>query len=106
MSKLALGAVAGWVIGGATFGIGLYAIANLKGAPTGLWVTFGLKLLSVTGYKIMMVVMVTYLMKDCGLSDSDAQFGYLVLGLLMSCSTLLAGSITDANIRGALWSSA
>jgi predicted MFS family arabinose efflux permease len=96
MSKLALGAVAGWVIGGATFGIGLYAIANLKGAPTGLWVTFGLKLLSVTGYKIMMVVMVSYLMKDCGLSDSDAQFGYLVLGLLMSCSTLLAGSITDA----------
>ena len=57
--------------GGATFGIGIYAIANLKDAPAGLWVTFGLKLLSVTGYKIMMVVMVSYLMKDCGMSDSD-----------------------------------
>lgn len=52
MAKLSLGIVAGWVIGGATFGIGLYAIANLRGAPAGLWVTFGLKLLSVTGYKI------------------------------------------------------
>jgi predicted MFS family arabinose efflux permease len=96
MSKLALGAVAGWVIGGATFGIGLYAITNLKGAPTGLWVTFGLKLLSVTGYKIMMVVMVTYLMKDCGLSDKNAQYGGMALGLMMSGCTLLAGSITDA----------
>ncbi|MBL9116209.1 MAG: MFS transporter [Verrucomicrobiaceae bacterium] len=96
MAKLGLGIVAGWVIGGATFGIGLYAIANLRGAPSGLWVTFGLKLLSVTGYKIMMVVMVSYLMKDCGLSDSDAQFGYLLLGLMMSSCTLLAGSITDA----------
>ncbi|WP_395742823.1 MFS transporter [Prosthecobacter sp.] len=96
MTKLALGAVAGWVIGGATFGIGLYAIANLKDAPAGLWVTFALKLLSVTGYKIMMVVMVSYLMKDCGMSDKEAQHGYLLLGLLMSGSTLLAGSITDA----------
>lgn len=96
MAKLGLGPVAGWVIGGATFGIGLYAIANLKDAPAGLWVTFGLKLLSVTGYKIMMVVMVSYLMKDCGMSDADAQFGYLLLGLMMSGSTLLAGSITDA----------
>jgi hypothetical protein len=96
MAKLSLGIVAGWVIGGATFGIGLYAIANLRGAPAGLWVTFGLKLLSVTGYKIMMVVMVSYLMKDCGMSDTDAQFGYLLLGLMMSGCTLLAGSITDA----------
>lgn len=96
MSKLGLGAVAGWVIGSATFGIGLYALANLRGAPSELWVTFGLKLLSVTGYKIMMVVMVSYLMKDCGMSDADAQLGYLVLGLMMSGSTLLAGSITDA----------
>lgn len=96
MVKLSLGVVAGYVIGGATFGIGIYAIANLKDAPAGLWVTFGLKLLSVTGYKIMMVVMVSYLMKDCGLSDSDAQFGYLLLGLMMSSCTLLAGSITDA----------
>ena len=96
MTKLALGAVAGCVIGGATFGIGLYAIANLKDAPPGLWVTFALKLLSVTGYKIMMVVMVSYLMKDCGMSDAEAQHGYLLLGLMMSGSTLLAGSITDA----------
>lgn len=96
MTKLALGGVAGCVIGGATFGIGLYAIANLKDAPAGLWVTFGLKLLSVTGYKIMMVVMVSYLMKDCGMTDAEAQHGYLLLGLLMSSSTLLAGSITDA----------
>lgn len=96
MVKLSLGVVAGYVIGGATFGIGIYAIANLKDAPAGLWVTFGLKLLSVTGYKIMMVVMVSYLMKDCGMSDSDAQFGYLLLGLMMSSCTLLAGSITDA----------
>lgn len=96
MAKLSLGVVAGWVIGTATFGIGLYALANLRDAPAGLWVTFGLKLLSVTGYKIMMVVMVSYLMKDCGMSDADAQFGYLLLGLMMSGCTLLAGSITDA----------
>ncbi len=88
--------MAGCVIGGATFGIGLYAIANLKDAPPGLWVTFGLKLLSVTGYKIMMVVMVSYLMKDCGLTDVEAQHGYMLLGLMMSGCTLLAGSITDA----------
>lgn len=96
MVKLSLGIVAGWVIGGATFGIGLYAMANLRGAPSGLWVTFGLKLLSVTGYKITMVVMVSYLMKDCGMSDSNAQLGYMLLGIMMSCCTLLAGSITDA----------
>lgn len=96
MVKLSLGIVAGCVIGSTTFGIGLYAIANLRDAPAGLWVTFGLKLLSVTGYKIMMVVMVSYLMKDCGMNDTDAQFGYLLLGLMMSSCTLLAGSITDA----------
>ncbi|MBB5033437.1 MFS transporter [Prosthecobacter vanneervenii] len=96
MYKLALGVVAGWVIGGATFGIGLYAIANLKGAPAGLWVTFGLKLLSVTCYKILMVVMVSYLSKDCGMSAANAQYAYAVFGFMMSCCTLLAGSITDA----------
>jgi MFS family permease len=96
MRKLGLGEVAGYTIGGATFGIGLYAISNLKGAAPSLWVTFGLKLLSVTGYKIMMVAMVSYMMKDCGFTDQEAQHGYLFLGLLMSSCTLLAGSITDA----------
>ncbi|WP_395741170.1 MFS transporter [Prosthecobacter sp.] len=96
MKKLALGGVAGGVIGGATFGIGLYAIANLKGAPAGLWVTFGLKLLSVTCYKILMVAMVSYLSKDCGLDTATAQYAYATFGFMMSCCTLLAGSITDA----------
>ncbi|WP_395753777.1 MFS transporter [Prosthecobacter sp.] len=96
MKKLALGAVAGGVIGGATFGIGLYAMANLRGAPAGLWVTFGLKLLSVTCYKILMVVMVSYLSKDCGMDTATAQYAYAAFGLMMSGCTLLAGSITDA----------
>lgn len=94
--KAGLGAVPGCVIGVTVFSIGLLAVLRLSGVPRELWFTFGLKFFSVTAYKIVTVVLVSYLIKDCGLSDSRAQWLFGIWGMFMSVSTVLSGSITDA----------
>jgi dipeptide/tripeptide permease len=91
-----LGTVPGYIIGASVFGIGIFAVLKLAGSPPGLWLTFGLKFFSVTAYKLVAVVLVSYLIKDCGMKDSQAQWVFGAWGVFMSISTLLAGSITDA----------
>jgi MFS family permease len=90
-----LGMVPGVVTGAAIFGIGSFALLRLSGAPGSLWVTFGIKFFSVTAYKIVTVVLVSYLVKDCGLKDTSAQWLFGVWGMFMSVATLLSGSLTD-----------
>jgi MFS family permease len=95
-AKLNLGTVPGWVIGTSIFGVGTFALMNLKETPTALWVVFVLKLFTVVAYKLITVVLVSFLIKDCGVGDSQAQWIFGIWGIFMSLATLLAGSITDA----------
>ena len=91
-----LGTVPGVVIGCAVFVIGVFAVLRLSGVPRELWFTFCLKLFSVTAYKIVTVVLVSYLVKDCGMTDAEALSVFGIWGIFMSLSTLIAGSLTDA----------
>jgi MFS family permease len=94
--KVNMGLVPGCIVGGAIFGIGLFALLKLSGVPRALWLTFGLKMVTVTAYKILNVVLVTWCMKDLGLSDPQAQSVYMVWGVFILVATLLSGSLTDA----------
>jgi len=91
-----LGQVPSIIVALAVAGVGLYAALKLAGSPRELWFTFSLKLFSVTAYKLITVVLVSYLMKDCGVKDSQAQWLFGIWGMFMSISTLLSGSLTDA----------
>ena len=79
----------------AVFGVGIYAALKLAGSPRELWLTFSVKLATVTAYKLIAVVLVSFLMKDCGLKDSQAQWVFGIWGVFMSISTLVSGSLTD-----------
>jgi MFS family permease len=94
--KLNLGNVPGVVVGASIFGVGAYALMNLRDTPTALWMVFSLKLFTVIAYKLVTVVLVSFLMKDCGISDANAQWIFGIWGMFMSIATLLAGSLTDA----------
>ena len=96
VKKLNLGFVPGGVIGAAIFGVGSFAMMKLKGAPREMGFTFGLKFLSVTGYKILNVTLVFWLASDFGYSKEAALALIAGWSLVMSVTTLLAGSITDA----------
>jgi len=91
-----LGQAPSIIVALAVAGVGLYAALKLAGSPRELWFTFSLKLFSVTAYKLITVVLVSYLMKDCGVKDSQAQWLFGIWGMFMSISTLLSGSLTDA----------
>lgn len=94
--KLNLGLVPGVVIGASVFGVSLFAVLKLAGAPREMGFTFGLKFLSVTAYKVLNMTLVFWLAEDFGYSK-EAALG-LIAGwsIVMSIITLLAGSITDA----------
>ena len=94
--KLNLGLVPGGVIGAAIFGVGFFAMMKLKGAPREMGLAFGLKFLSVTGYKILNVTLVFWLASDFGYSKEAALALIAGWSIVMSVTTLLAGSITDA----------
>ena len=94
--KAQLGNVPGAIIGASIFGVGSFAVLKLEGVPRELWFTFILKFFSVTAYKLVAVVLVSYLIKDCHLSDSEAQWVWAAWGMFMSIATIMAGSITDA----------
>lgn len=94
--KLGLGQVPGWVIGGAVFGVAVFAQLRLKGAPREMGVIFGLKLLSVTAYKILNFTLMFWLTRDLGFADDRALWLISSWAILMSVTTVLAGSLTDA----------
>jgi hypothetical protein len=94
--KAKMGVVPGCIVGGAIFGIGLFALLKLADVPRGLWLTFGLKMVIVTSYKLLNVVIVSWAMKDLGLGSAQAQWVFVMWGLFIMVTTLLSGSLTDA----------
>ncbi len=94
--KLNLGVVPGAVIGLSIVGVGFFALLGLQGAPREMGFTFGLKFLSVTAYKLLNVTLVLWLANDLGYSKESALALIAGWSIVMSVSTLLAGSVTDA----------
>lgn len=94
--KLNFGLVPGGIIGLAIFGVGIFALLKLAGAPREMWFTFCLKFFSVTAYKILNATLVLWLAADLGFSKEGA-FGFVTgWAIVMSVVTLLVGSVTDA----------
>lgn len=94
--KLGLGLVPGAIIAISIFGVSLFSMIKLRGAPREMGFTFGLKLLSVTAYKVLNVTLVLWLANDLGFNHENALRLVVVWAIIMSVATLLAGSITDA----------
>ena len=94
--KLSLGLVPASVIASCMAGVGIYAVLKLQGAPREVGLTFGLKFLSVTAYKILNVTLVLWMINDFGFSEKTA-LGFITgWSLVLTAFTVLAGSITDA----------
>ena len=68
----------------------------LKGASRELWLTFIVKFLGITAYKLMNVTLVLWLSSDFGFSDQAALHLVVAWSLSMTVMTLLVGSLTDA----------
>ncbi len=68
----------------------------LKGAARELWITFAVKFLGMTAYKLMNVTLVLWLSSDFGFSDQMALRLVLAWSLSMTVVVLLVGSLTDA----------
>jgi hypothetical protein len=94
--KLNFGWVPGGVIGASIFGVGGFAMMKLRGSPREMGLTFGLKFLSVTAYKILNVTLVLWLCKDLGYTERGALNLIVGWSFFMTVTTILAGSITDA----------
>jgi len=94
--KLHFGWVPGGVIGASIFGVGGFAMMKLRGSPREMGLTFGLKFLSVTAYKILNVTLVLWLCKDLGYTERGALNLIVGWSFFMTMTTILAGSITDA----------
>ncbi len=95
-AKLGIGFWPGAIIAGCIFGVSLFSMIKLRGAPREMGFTFGLKFFSVTAYKVLNVTLVLWLANDMGFEYADALHLVVVWAIIMSVSTLLAGSITDA----------
>src|SRR6185436_2215591 len=68
----------------------------LKGASRELWITFIVKFLGITAYKLMNVTLVLWLSSDFGFSDQASLHLVVAWSLSMTIMTLLVGSLTDA----------
>lgn len=91
-----MGHIAAWIVGISIFGVGIYSLANLSRAPRELWITFGLKFFVAVAYKLAAVIFVSYMLKDAGMTDSQAQWLWGAWGIAMSVCTICSGAITDA----------
>ncbi|MFT3990866.1 MAG: MFS transporter [Luteolibacter sp.] len=94
--KLELGNVAGGVISLSLAGVGIFSLMKLRGAPREMGITFGLKFLSVTAYKILNFTLVMWLLKDLGYAETGASSLIVGWSLFMTCATIVAGPLTDA----------
>ena len=93
--KLNLGNVPGIVVGSAFCGLGIFALLKLDGAPRDVWVTYGLKLFSVTAYKILNFTLASWLAVDLGFDKQHAFYIITGWSLFMTAATIICGSITD-----------
>ncbi len=85
----------------ATFFIGfLFILWNyakgLKDSPREIWVLFAAKLIEYAAYSASNMAFVLYLSKDCGLDDVSAGSYIGVWSTLMTCISILVGSVVDA----------
>ncbi len=94
--KLELGEMPGLVIAASIFGVGVFSMLKLRGSPRELGFTFGLKVLSVTAYKVLNFTLVSWLVQDLGFDDKTALLVIMLWGFFMTLSTIAAGGITDA----------
>lgn len=94
--KLKIGTAAGVILALSIFGVGVFSLLKLRGAPREMGITFGLKLFSVTAYKILNFSVSMWLIKDLGFGTADA--GYIIMGwgVFMALATIVSGSLTDA----------
>ncbi|MEY5019459.1 MAG: hypothetical protein RLZ22_547 [Verrucomicrobiota bacterium] len=93
--KLGLGVVVSIITGLSVFGVGMFSVIMLRGAPREMGFTFGLKILSVTAYKILNFVLSMWLIRDLGFDAGTAGLVITVWGLFMTLATLVSGSLTD-----------
>lgn len=68
----------------------------LRGASRELWITFLVKFLGVTAYKVTTLTLVLWLSYDFGYGDQSALGLVAAWSLSMTIVTLLVGSLTDA----------
>ncbi len=94
--KLKLGWVPSVIVALSIFGVGLFSMVKLRGAPREMGVTFGLKFFSVTAYKILNFLVSMWLIRHLGFNEQQAGFIIVAWGLFMTASTIVAGSLTDA----------
>ena len=93
--KLNLGVVPGIVVGASFCGLGIFALLRLGTAPREVWVTYGLKLVSVTAYKILNFTLAGWLANDLGFDKQAALSIIAAWSVFMTVATILSGSITD-----------
>ena len=83
---------------GALLSLGFFFIIwnysrGLKDSPREIWVLFSAKLIEYAAYNMAFVL---YLSKDCGLDDIAAGSYIGVWSTLMTCISILVGSVVDA----------
>jgi len=93
--KLKLGIIPAAILGLSIFGVGLFSMLKLRGAPREMGFTFGLKFFSVTAYKILNFALSMWLIRDLGFGEQSAGIVIVVWGLFMTVATIVAGSLTD-----------
>ncbi|MCB1133360.1 MAG: MFS transporter, partial [Verrucomicrobiae bacterium] len=93
--KLKLGIIPAAILGLSIFGVGLFSMLKLQGAPREMGFTFGLKFFSVTAYKILNFALSMWLIRDLGFGEQSAGIVIVVWGLFMTVATIVAGSLTD-----------
>ena len=86
---------------GALLSLGFFFIIwnysrGLKDSPREIWVLFSAKLIEYAAYAASNMAFVLYLSKDCGLDDIAAGSYIGVWSTLMTCISILVGSVVDA----------
>lgn len=94
--KLDLGRVPSTIMGLSIFGVGAFSMFKLRGSPREMGYTFGLKLFSVTAYKILNFLVSMWLIRDLGFDEKWAGVIIMTWGLFMVSATVVSGSLTDA----------
>ncbi|HNF27270.1 MAG TPA: MFS transporter, partial [Leptospiraceae bacterium] len=69
---------------------------GLKDSPREIWILFGAKLIEYAAYGASNMTFVLYLSEDCGLGDVEAGSYIGTWSTLLTCFSILVGSVVDA----------
>ncbi len=69
---------------------------GLKNSPREIWILFGAKLIEYAAYGASNMTFVLYLSEDCGLGDVQAGSYIGTWSMLLTCFSILVGSVVDA----------